>query len=191
MGEREKREYVCLRCGNVYSSRAKVPQCPICKSRKRMELEKFLALPKEQQEKLLGKSRDNKKSEDNMKTVESNENVVRSSDNSVKSEEKEEKSEKYEEHQENSVKYDEARKSQREKGKSEGVKRGISIPRSGKVYAILGGLAFAYVMYHFGWFDEVINSLKRLGAFAKSKPKEEESKIESNPILERAKKNLS
>lgn len=197
MSEREKKEYVCLRCGNVYSSRAKVPQCPICKSRKRLELEKFLALPKEQQEKLLGKSKGQKKAEDTMKVVKSDENAAESSDDSVKFEEKiaksEEKSVKYEEPQKitakydesKSVKYDEVRKNKRER-----VKRGFSIPKpklSLKAYAFIGGLAFMYFLYKLGFFESLINHLKTLGVFVKSKPEEE---VE-HPLLERVRRNLS
>lgn len=53
--ERKREKYVCLRCGNVYESRAKKPQCPVCRSKKKMKFEEFLALPQESRERILGK----------------------------------------------------------------------------------------------------------------------------------------
>lgn len=213
----ERVKYICLRCGNVYESRAKTPQCPVCRSKRKMKLEEFLKLPKESQEKVLGKVRGGNKSEKSVKNGEitggDGESVVKEGEDKVK------KGEIPAVKGEDGVKYGESPKitkgemvkkgespglkvvhrgddgeitrvKREEKVKGERVKR-LSIPKprlSFKAYAILGGLAFAYVMYHFGWFDEVWKSLKRLAAFAKSKPKEE---AESNPLLERVNKNLS
>jgi len=35
----EKKKYVCLKCGNIFDSRAKTPRCSLCKSRKVVEYE--------------------------------------------------------------------------------------------------------------------------------------------------------
>ncbi|WP_456395051.1 hypothetical protein [Thermococcus sp.] len=201
MSEREKKEYICLRCGNVYSSRAKEPQCPICRSRRRMELDKFLALPKEQQEKLLGKSRGGKKAENTGKYEES---TVNTAGNSGKSEEKtvkyERESGKYEETQNPTVKYeDSATGKYEEKGKQRDEKPGekvkgervkglkVPLPRlSWKAYAIVGGLAFAYYLYKVGWFDEMWRQLRNLGV-VKDLPDDEQA----NPFLERARRNIA
>jgi len=209
-----RRKYVCLRCGNAFWSRAKKPQCNVCKSKRVMDYEEFLKLPEEERNKILGKRREEKKGvfEVNLEVpkVKEGENEVKGVLNPVdgkryrlKTEEelremKENEREAVEDGEEDVeekpklVKKSESPKVKSgEKEKGERVKRGISIPKprlSLKAYAIVGGLVFAYVMYHFGWFDEVFNSLKRLGAFAKSKPEE---KVESNRLLERVNKNLS
>ena len=52
---RGRRLYVCLRCGNQYWSRAKKPQCTVCKSKKAMLYDDFLKLPEEEREGILGK----------------------------------------------------------------------------------------------------------------------------------------
>lgn len=51
--ERKKVKYVCLRCGNVYESRAKKPQCNVCGSKRKMKFEEFLKLPEEARERVL------------------------------------------------------------------------------------------------------------------------------------------
>ena len=61
--ERKREKYVCLRCGNVYESRAKKPQCPVCRSKKKMKFEEFLALPEESQKRILGKHKGEKEGE--------------------------------------------------------------------------------------------------------------------------------
>jgi len=187
MSEREKKEYICLRCGNVYSSRAKEPQCPICRSRRRMELDKFLALPKEQQEKLLGKSRGEKQAENTGKYEEP---TVNTAGNNVKVEEKTVK------HEDSATgKYEEKGKQREskpgEKVKGERVKK-LSIPKprlSWKAYAVIAGLAFAYYLYHIGWFDEMFRQLKRLGA-VKDLPDDDEKQVVRSPVLGKIESNL-
>ena len=183
MSEREKKEYICLRCGNVYSSRAKEPQCPICRSRRRMELDKFLALPKEQQEKLLGKSRGEKQAENTGKYEEP---TVNTAGNNVKVEEKTVK------HEDSATgKYEEKGK-QRESKPDEKVKKlKVLLPKlSWKAYAVIAGLAFVYYLYKVGWFDEMWRQLRNLGA-VKDLPDDEPEVASANPLLERAKRNIA
>jgi len=48
MSERAgKVRYICLRCGVIYESSAKVPQCPVCRSKRRMKFEEFLRFRRE------------------------------------------------------------------------------------------------------------------------------------------------
>lgn len=56
MGEekREKKYYICLRCGHKFWSRAKKPQCSVCKSKRVMLYEDFLKLPEEERNELIG-----------------------------------------------------------------------------------------------------------------------------------------
>jgi len=46
--------YICLRCGNRFWSRAKKPQCSVCRSKRVMLYEDFVKLPEEEKQKLLG-----------------------------------------------------------------------------------------------------------------------------------------
>jgi len=39
-----KVRYICLNCGVIYESKAKVPQCPVCRHKKRMKFEDFEVL---------------------------------------------------------------------------------------------------------------------------------------------------
>lgn len=205
-----RRKYVCLRCGNVYWSRAKKPQCNVCRSKRAMDYEEFLKLPKEEQDKILGKKSETKSDEIEEKKDEEVKGVLNPVDGKryrLKTEEElREMKEKYEreaveeeeeevEEKPKLVKKGETEKVKREeKAKGEKVKRGIPIPKPKfglGLKALAVGMAFVYILYKLGYFESVINHLRTLGAFAKSKPKEEESKIESNPILERVNKNLS
>lgn len=54
MGDGERKYYICLRCGHRFWSRAKKPQCSVCKSKRVMLYEDFLKLPEEEKQKLLG-----------------------------------------------------------------------------------------------------------------------------------------
>lgn len=42
-----KVRYICLNCGVIYESKAKVPQCPVCRHKKRMKFEDFLRFRRE------------------------------------------------------------------------------------------------------------------------------------------------
>lgn len=54
MGDGERKYYICLRCGHRFWSRAKKPQCSVCRSKRVMLYEDFLKLPEEEKQKLLG-----------------------------------------------------------------------------------------------------------------------------------------
>ena len=204
--------YVCLRCGNKFWSRAKKPQCPVCRSKRVMLYEDFLKLPQEEQEKILGK-----------KKPESGENVeaagVKEGETGGKSVKEGEvspgegvkKGESPGETGGNSGKSGESPKIPRnppvKKGDSPkitGVKKGekkgeavkgervkkLKLPKLGwKVYAVLAGLAFAYYLYHIGWFDEMFRQLKRLGA-VKDMPEPEDKPVVRSPVLGKIERNL-
>lgn len=192
-----RRLYVCLRCGNQFWSRAKKPQCSVCKSKRVMDYEEFKKLSEEEQAKVLGK----KKVKEEVKEV-------------VQEQKQESKAEIQEQKQEvEKVKSDdehEEKKEVKEKvkvGESEKVKNGekvedktvktgdrhkvkIPLPHlSAKAYAFVGSLVFVYMLYHLGFFDSVIEQLKRLGAFKDVKEAKEDVK-EENTLIEKAKKNL-
>jgi len=202
-----RRLYVCMRCGNKFWSRAKKPQCSVCRSKRVVPYEEFLKLSQEEQERILGK----RSEEDKPKPAEVREEQGKKSEKLVKSEEVEqvkpgEKREvgvKREESpkitQEERVKKEDSPKITRvkkeekpgEKVKGERVKKGFKVPLpklSWKAYAIVGGLAFAYYLYHIGWFDEMLRQLKRLGA-VKDLPDDEPEP--SNSLLEKARRNIS
>ncbi len=80
-------------------------------------------------------------------------------------------------------------------GKGERVKgeRGkrLKIPKLGwKAYAVIAGLAFAYYLYHIGWFDEMFRQLKRLGALKDMPDGEDKPVVRSSPVLGKIEKNL-
>lgn len=221
---RGRRLYVCLRCGNQYWSRAKKPQCTVCKSKKAMPYEDFLKLPEEEREKILGKVKSGEekgikeikveipepkpkeKVEVEEKKVESESEVkeILSDKEPKEVEEKREEKPKLVKKSESSkitkgemVKSGDSPKFTKvksgEKVKGEKVKRGIPIPKPRfglGVKALMVAIGLAYILYKLGFFESLINHLKTLGAFAKSKPKEE-VEVERNPLLERVKKNLS
>lgn len=200
MGEKVK--YICLRCGNIYESRAKVPQCPVCKSKRKMKFEEFLALPKEEQEIILGKSISGDSGEspgettvyNNEKPGETTGETVKGGDfmgEMVKIEE-DSLSETVKNRVEERVK-----KSDRVKGervKSDSGEIPIPKPKIGlKGVAIISGLVFVYFLYKMGFFDSMIEHLKRLKAFKDLEEENEEVEEVSfeNPVLERAKRNLA
>lgn len=206
--------YVCLRCGNKFWSRAKKPQCPVCRSKRVMLYEDFLKLPEEEQEKILGKKKPEsgdisevvevKEGETGGKSVKTGEvspgEGVKKGDslgekggNSGKSGESPKIT-----HGERVKKGDSPKiprvKSGDGKGervKGEKVKR-LKIPKLGwKAYAVLAGLAFAYYLYHIGWFDEMFRQLKRLGALRDmEEPGEKKPVVRSSPVLGKIEKNL-
>ncbi|GAB6102380.1 hypothetical protein JCM16138_16030 [Thermococcus atlanticus] len=185
-----RRLYVCMRCGNKFWSRAKKPQCSVCRSKRVVPYEEFLKLPQEEQERILGKRREAKK-EEPAKEVTAE---VEKSGNEVKREEGERVNPV--ENREVEVKREESRKVSHahqgdkpgEKVKGERVKSlKVPLPRlSWKAYAIIGGLAFAYYLYKVGWFDEMWRQLRNLGA-VKDLPDDEQA----NPFLERARRNIA
>ena len=188
MSEREKKEYICLRCGNVYSSRAKEPQCPICRSRRRMELDKFLALPKEQQEKLLGKSRGKRQAENTGKYEEP---TVNTAGNNVKVEEKTVK------HEDSATgKYEEKGKQREgksgEKVKGERVKKlSVPVPKlSWKAWSLVLGVVFIYYLYKVGWFDSILDHLKFMKASSEVGKGEKERPVVRSPVLGKIESNL-
>ena len=171
---REKKLYVCLRCGNKFWSRAKKPQCSVCKSKRVIPYEEFLQLPQEEQERIL-----EKRSEEKEETVEAagvKEGEI--GGNSVKIGESPEgervkSGDSRGETGGKSVKSGDSPKITRvkkgeksgEKVKGERVKRGISIPKprlSWKAVGVVLGLAFLLYLYKLGWFDEMFRQLKRL-----------------------------
>ncbi len=189
--------YVCLRCGNKFWSKAKKPQCSVCKSKRVVPYEEFLKLPEEEREKILGKREAKKESEaksEEAKAKKKAEETAKVVNLEVEEREKEVK------HEDKPVKSGESPKIPRvkvsekpgEKVKGEKVKR-LRIPRLGwKAYAVLAGLAFAYYLYHIGWFDEMFRQLKRLGAVKDMpEPGEKEKKpIVRSPVLGKIEKNL-
>ncbi|WP_420719631.1 hypothetical protein [Thermococcus sp. SY098] len=197
---RGRKLYVCLRCGNQYWSRAKKPQCTVCKSKKAMPYEDFLKLPEEERKKILGKRSEAKESamKVNLEVpkVEVEEKKVES-ESEVKEilsdEEPKEVEEKREEKPKLEKKSESPKVKKVEEPKVEKVKRGIPIPKPRfgfGVKALMVAIGLAYILYKLGFFESLINHLKTLGAFAKSKPKEE-VEVEHDPLLERVKKNLS
>lgn len=195
---RGRRLYVCLRCGNQYWSRAKKPQCNVCKSKKAMPYEDFLKLPEEEREKILGKRRNESAMKVNLEVpkVEVEEKKVES-ESEIKEilsdEEPKEVGEKREEKPKVEKKSESPKVKKVGEPKVEKVKRGIPIPKPKfglGVKALMVAIGLAYILYKLGFFESLINHLKTLGVFAKSKPKED-VEVEHNPLLERAKKNLS
>jgi len=81
-----KKLYVCMRCGNKFWSRAKKPQCSVCRSKRVIPYEEFKKLPKEEQERILGKRSEEKK-EQPAKDVKEVTVKVEESENEVKREE--------------------------------------------------------------------------------------------------------
>ena len=200
--------YVCLRCGNKFWSRAKKPQCPVCRSKRVMLYEDFLKLPQEEQEKILGK----KKPESGEKVEAAGLNEGETGGKEVNSEVEEK--EKEVKREDKPVKSGESPKIPRvksgdekgEKVKGERVKPApkqepkqkkplkLKLPKlSWKAYAVLAGLAFAYYLYKVGWFDEMFRQLKRLGAVKDMpEPGEKDKKpvVRSSPVLGKIEKNL-
>jgi len=76
--ERKKVKYVCLRCGNVYESRAKKPQCNVCGSKRKMKFEEFLKLPEEARERVLKTHKNKYKGE---KEAKKGEKVIKKGEN--------------------------------------------------------------------------------------------------------------
>ena len=186
-----RRLYVCLRCGNKFWSRAKKPQCSVCKSKRVIPYEEFLKLPEEERERILGK-RSEEKEEEQAKEVTAK---VEESGNEAKSE----KSERVKpvENREKEVKREESPKvprahqseKQGEKVKGERVKREISIPKprlSWKAVGVVLGLAFLWYLYKTGWFDSV---LEFLGVKEKEEPVKAYEERRS-PLLGKIESNL-
>ena len=162
-----RRLYVCLRCGNKFWSRAKKPQCSVCRSKRVVLYEEFLKLPEEERERILGK-RSEKKEEEQAKEATAE---VEERGSEVKSE----KSERVKpvENREKKVKHEESPKvprahqseKQGEKVKGERVKKGFKVPvprLSWKTWSVIIGVAFIYYLYKVGWFDEMFRQVKRL-----------------------------
>ncbi|NJE27037.1 hypothetical protein E3E22_10535 [Thermococcus sp. MV5] len=215
----DKVKYVCLRCGNVYESRAKVPQCPLCRSKRKMKLEEFLALPEESRNKILGKTKKEKKEDNMVKSGEihgeTNGEMVKISEvgekegadvgkngennvvlEEVKSDNAVKKSESPKITKGEMVKKGETEKVKKsERVKGEKGKSSFAIPKpkvSIKGIAIISGLAFIYLLYKLGYFESVLDHLKRLGAFRNLKEDNDNVKAEiKSPVLERVRKNLS
>jgi len=221
MGEekREKKYYICLRCGHKFWSRAKKPQCGVCKSKRVMLYEDFLKLPEEGRNKLLGSFHVSKP-----KVKEGDSEGVKEISGEIEEESPKITGELPVEASDNRVKMGDEGKSPEEnppvrvsdeddsggltpgeKVKSERVKPApkpgfkpkkkplkIGLPKlSWKAYAFVAGLAFVYYLYKVGWFDEMFRQLKRLGA-VKDLPSEREEKpvVRSSPVLGKIEKNL-
>ena len=179
--------YVCLRCGNKFWSKAKKPQCSVCKSKRVVPYEEFLKLPQEEQEKILGKREARKGGEAKSEAEETAKVVnleVEEGKPEVKREERPVK-------KGDSPKISQVKKGEKLGGKvrGEGVKK-LKIPKlSWKAGAVLAGLAFAYYLYHIGWFDEMFRQLKRLGA-VKDMPEPEDKPVVRSPVLGKIERNL-
>ena len=189
-----RRLYVCLRCGNKFWSKAKKPQCSVCKSKRVVPYEEFLKLPEEEREKILGKREAKKESEAKSEEAKAEKKAEETA--KVVSLEVEEK-EKEVKHEDKPVKSGESPKIPRvkkgekpgEKVKGERVKK-LKIPRlSWKAGAVLVGLAFAYYLYKVGWFDEMFRHLKRLGS-VRDLPDDGEKPVVRSPVLGKIERNL-
>ena len=212
MGEekREKKYYICLRCGHKFWSRAKKPQCSVCKSKRVMLYEDFLKLPEEERNELLGSFHVPKKKE-NKPAPEQDKDVSGVIEEEKAGEEKVNLGDEGKSPEENppvrvSDEDDSGGLTRGEKVKGERVKPApkpepkpkkklkIGLPKlSWKAYAFVAGLAFVYYLYKVGWFDEMFRQLKRLGAVKDiPEPGEEEKKpvVRSSPVLGKIEKNL-
>lgn len=214
MGDGERKYYICLRCGHRFWSRAKKPQCSVCRSKRVMLYEDFLKLPEEEKQKLLGgfkvqqvhgdEQGERVKSGDSQGDskvvsgdVEGNpsESPGESGGDRVKMGESPEITKNPQVKKGDSPKIPQVNSgdTKGEKVKGERVKR-FSLPRpklSWKVYAIGIGLAFAYYLYKVGWFDELFRHLKRLGALKDAKEDEEDKPVvRSSPVLGKIEENL-
>nr|WP_206206077.1 hypothetical protein [Thermococcus sp. JdF3] len=206
--------YVCLRCGNKFWSRAKRPQCSVCRSKRVIPYEEFLQLPQEEQERILGK-REAKKAENveaaGVKEGEDRGNPVKIEEfpegERVKSEDspgenrgnsgKSEESPKIPQGEKvksgDSPKITGVKKGEKpgEKVKGERVKKGFRVPRprlSWKAWSVIFALAFLYYLYKVGWFDEMFRQLKRLAGKDKEPVKAYGEK--RSPILGKIESNL-
>ncbi|WP_457751032.1 hypothetical protein [Thermococcus sp.] len=208
-----RRLYVCLRCGNKFWSRAKKPQCSVCRSKRVIPYEEFLQLPQEEQERILGK-----KSEENgeqggaagVKLGEIGEKPMKSEDSpkdeKVKTEEspgetggksgktgespKIPQSERVKSGDSPKIPGVKKREKPGERVKGERVKKGFKVPvpkLSWKAWGFILGLAFIYYLYHVGWFDEMFRQLKRLAG--KDEVPEHEERRKS-PVLGKIESNL-
>ncbi|WP_148882751.1 hypothetical protein [Thermococcus aciditolerans] len=185
--------YVCMRCGNRFWSRAKKPQCSVCRSKRVVPYEEFLKLPEEERERILGRRSEAKK-EEPAKEVTAE---VEEGGSEAKSEEKARV--KPVENREEKVKREDPPKVPRmkkeekpgEKVRGERVKK-LSIPTpklSWKAWGLIIGLAFLYYLYKVGWFDEMFRQLKRLGA-VRDMPDEENRPVVRSPVLGKIESNL-
>ncbi|AJC72793.1 hypothetical protein X802_08415 [Thermococcus guaymasensis DSM 11113] len=185
MGEvREKKLYVCLRCGNKFWSRAKKPQCSVCKSKRVIPYEEFLQLPQEEQERILGKRKEENEEQVEAAGVKSGE----SGGNSVKIEESPE-GERVKSGDSPKITGVKKGEKQGERVKGERVKREISIPKprlSWKAVGLVVGLAFLWYLYKTGWFDSV---LEFLGVKEKEEPVKAYEERRS-PLLGKIESNL-
>lgn len=211
MGEigRERKHYICLRCGHKFWSRAKKPQCGVCKSKRVMLYEDFLRLPEEERNKLLGsfhvpKPKVKEGESEGVKEISgeieeespriTGDSPVKTSDDGVKNRESLKITKNPPVKESDSPKISRVKRGD-EKGemvKSEKVKR-LKLPKlSWKAYAVVLGLAFAYYLYKVGWFDEMFRQLRNLGA-VKDMPDEEDKPVVrsgESPILGKIEKNL-
>jgi len=196
-----RRLYVCLRCGNKFWSRAKKPQCSVCRSKRVIPYEEFLQLPQEEQERILGRQEEKKAERVEVTKVKEGE----AEGNSVKIEESPEgergkSGDSPGETGGNSGKKSESLKvprahqgeKQGEKVKGERVKKGFRVPvprLSAKVIGIIVGAAFIYYLYKVGWFDSILEHLKFMKSSSEAvKGYEEERK--RSPVLGKIESNL-
>ncbi|WP_285519178.1 hypothetical protein [Thermococcus nautili] len=195
-----RRLYVCLRCGNKFWSRAKKPQCSVCRSKRVIPYEEFLQLPQEEQERILGRQEEKKAERVEVTKVKEGE----AEGNSVKIEESPEgeRGKSEDSPGENGGKSGKTGESPKiplvKKGEKQGevvkgerVKRGISIPRprlSWKAWSIIIGVAFIYYLYKVGWFDEMFRQVKRLTG--KEEPVKAYGEERRSPVLGKIESNL-
>lgn len=211
-----KKLYVCLRCGHQFWSRAKKPQCGLCKSKRVIPYEEFLKLPEEERNRILGR-KEEKKNE----AKETPEQVSSGVNEEVHPENPAERQEAPKE--ENNVvsnpvtekKYPVKRREEPAKVKGlwekksakitqeERVKKGdeiegdvvkkkagfkVPVPRlSWKVWGFILGLAFLYYLYKVGWFDSMLDHLKFLKTSSEAVKGYEERR---SPVLGKIESNL-
>ena len=207
--------YICLRCGNRFWSRAKKPQCSVCKSKRVMLYEDFLKLPQEKQEEILGKRKqesgekveaagvkDGETGGNSVKTgevspgegVKMGESPGETGGNSGKSRESPKITQGEGVKLGDSPEITGVKKGEKpgEKVKGERVKKGFKVPvprLSWKAWGLILGLAFIYYLYKVGWFEEMWNQLKNLGAVRNLQ--DEEKSVKNDAILKRVNRNLA
>ncbi len=180
----------------------------MCKSKRVIPYEEFLQLPEEEQERILGKRSEARKEEPAKEVTaeveERGSEVKKGEEERVKPVENREKGVKREESpkitQGEGVKLGDSpeitgvKKGEKpgEKVKGERVKKGFKVPvprLSWKAWGLILGLAFIYYLYKVGWFEEMWNQLKNLGAVRNLQ--DEEKSVKNDAILERVNRNLA
>lgn len=210
MGDgRQKRLYVCLRCGNKFWSRAKKPQCSVCRSKKVMLWEDFQKLSEQEKAELLpglfsvSKESEHEGSEGDKVEVEE----VKAGDEgkspvgSLSS-----RGDGENEAEGQTPKPERVKKEERVKGEKVNFKdfledakkdaktvvedkgrRGFSLPGSFKFWVLIGSALGIYIMYKLGMFEEIFEAL---GLRKKKEEKTEKMPVVRSPVLGTIEQNL-